>query len=545
MLTMQSYSFAYSRNLHFQHLSQPQLNGGHAALVPSTVGYCSPTRIWHSVSPFRLSTVCPTSFCSISHKPTSVRGAVSKGNGKQESRKGRQKKQKENAWSMDSKNSGRDSKKVPPKDLKKRKNKSGFSKSGTKKGSPSTAIVSAVMPVETEKVLQTQEPVIKPIWDTFASSISGIWKGVGAAFSPITAEMEPISLGESNEYLYDCYTLCKMEALGSPSEGSNSRIRRKINWVVANPLGEQGQGEVTIQDDLIKAEEKIFEPLDQVMDGNRTPSRAEPEKIDMLGVQEKQHLPIYETKVLLSSDVMEEDFIGLEPGLVFFEDGSYSRGPLKLQVGGASDDSNYYISPTYKIEQCLVKGCHKRLRLVHTIAVKEGGSEVQLLRLVLYEEEWMAPSHLDYFSDTGESSLKPISQQKRISPSELVGSWKVFEISATAISEEDLGEATDEKRPSYVYLCMETLKRRSLPEVSVHFSDEDVLDLQDITILWLPGGITAYVDTKEDGVLSIGAGWYSDDGTNLVMERDYGADGRLLEVRCKSEVKRRWSGGDM
>eukprot|EP01018_Ginkgo_biloba_P036779 Gb_13096 [translate_table: standard] len=164
-----------------------------------------------------------------------------------------------------------------------------------------------------------QEPVIKPIWDTFASSISGIWKGVGAAFSPITAEMEPISLGESNEYLYDCYTLCKMEALGSPSEGSNSRIRRKINWVVANPLGEQGQGEVTIQDDLIKAEEKIFEPLDQVMDGNRTPSRAEPEKIDMLGVQEKQHLPIYETKVLLSSDVMEEDFIGLEPGLVFFE----------------------------------------------------------------------------------------------------------------------------------------------------------------------------------------------------------------------------------
>ncbi|KAH9293917.1 hypothetical protein KI387_040879, partial [Taxus chinensis] len=221
-------------------------------------------------------------------------------------------------------------------------------------------------------------------------------------------------------------------------------------------------------------------------------------------------------------------------------DGSYSRGPLMLDVKGSADDSRYYISPTYKIEQCLVRGCHKRLRVVHTIALKEGGAEVELLRLAVYKEEWMAPSHLELVSETEESPLKPISHEKRISPTELVGSWKVFEISATAILD-DLEEETSAKRPSFVYLCMETLKRRRLPEVPLHFVDADALDLQDVTVLWLPGGITAYVDTKEDDVLTIGFGWYFDDGTNLVMERDYGADGKLLEVRSKSEVQRRWT----
>jgi ELMO domain-containing protein len=68
--------------------------------------------------------------------------------------------------------------------------------------------------------------------------------------------------------------------------------------------------------------------------------------------------------------------------------------------------------------------------------------------------------------------------------------------------------------------------------------------LQDVTVLWLPGagGVTAYVDINEDGTLCIGVGWYwdEDEGINLVMERDYGTDGRLREVRSKTEVERRW-----
>lgn len=135
--------------------------------------------------------------------------------------------------------------------------------------------------------------------------------------------------------------------------------------------------------------------------------------------------------------------------------------------------------------------------------------------------------------------LKPISQRKRTQPSELTGSWKVFEVSATPIFDDEETEVSSGL--PYVYLCTETLKKRSLPESSLFFGEEEMLDMQDVTILWLPGGVTGYVDVNKDGVLSIGVGWYSDEGINLVMERDYGTDGKLKEVRWKSEVKRRWN----
>lgn len=122
--------------------------------------------------------------------------------------------------------------------------------------------------------------MIKPIWRTFASSVSGIWKGVGAVFSPITAEMEPLEMGKKNESLYDCYTLSRIEALPSPSS-SETEIQRKINWVTLNPHGE-------------------FFQSDEV-------------------VVEQTGLPKFESFNLKASDVMEEDSMGDEPGLVYFE----------------------------------------------------------------------------------------------------------------------------------------------------------------------------------------------------------------------------------
>ena len=138
-----------------------------------------------------------------------------------------------------------------------------------------------------------------------------------------------------------------------------------------------------------------------------------------------------------------------------------------------------------------------------------------------------------------EFDLKPFSQRKRTQPSELTGSWKVFEVSGTPIFGEETVEESD--ATPYVYLCTETLKKRSLPGNLVYFGEEELIDMQDATMLWLPGGVTGYVDVKNDGILCVGVGWYSDEGINLVIERDYGLDGELKEVRWKSEVKRRWS----
>ena len=139
-----------------------------------------------------------------------------------------------------------------------------------------------------------------------------------------------------------------------------------------------------------------------------------------------------------------------------------------------------------------------------------------------------------------ELDSKPFSQRKRTQPSELTGSWKVFEVSATPVFGEEMLAGESNGTP-YVYLCTETLKKRSLPENPVYFGEEEMLDMQDVTVLWLPGGVTGYVDVNKEGVLCIGVGWYSDEGINLVMERDYGIDGKLKEVSWKTEVKRRWS----
>jgi len=139
-----------------------------------------------------------------------------------------------------------------------------------------------------------KEPVIKPVWNTFASSLSGIWKGVGAVFSPITAEMEPMEIGSKNENLYDCYTLSRIEAVPSVSGERTSQIRRKVNWVTLNPYGEIPQhtkGINTTKDRKHKSSENVT---------NRA-------------------LPTFESFDLKRGDVMEEDVMGCEPGLVYFE----------------------------------------------------------------------------------------------------------------------------------------------------------------------------------------------------------------------------------
>ncbi|XP_014515098.1 uncharacterized protein LOC106772960 [Vigna radiata var. radiata] len=412
---------------------------------------------------------------------------------------------KENVWSIDNELA-----KVASSQKEKRRKRRVVKRKGEKGG---RIIVSGAMLVEVETVLQTQEPVIKPVWNTFASSVSGIWKGVGAVFSPITAEMEPMEIGSKNENLYDCYTLSRIEAVPSVSGDRTSQIQRKVNWVTLNPYGEIQQHTKGIN--------------------------ATKERKHKTGENVTNHaLPTFESFDLKRGDVMEEDVMGCEPGLVYFEDGSYSRGPMDIPVG-ESDDTKYYISPTFKFEQCLVKGCHKRIRIVHTIEFSNGGSDIQIMRVAVYEEEWSSPASIDDLSDI-ELDVKPLSQRKRTKPSDLTGSWKVFEISATPVyGEESMAEEGTET--PYVYLCTENLKKRNLPENTNYFGEEERLDMQDVTMLWLPGGVTCYVDINKDGILCIGVGWYSDEGINLVMERDYGLDGKLKEVRWKSEVKRRWS----
>lgn len=149
-------------------------------------------------------------------------------------------------------------------------------------------------------LLFLQEPVIRPAWNTFASSVSGIWKGVGAAFSPMTAEMEPIEVGNKNENLYDCYTLSRIEAVPSSSGRQTSQIQRKMNWVTLNPRGELPN---LASGNIIKGEPSL--PASRKGDASLA----------------NNALPQFQSFDFETSDVMEEDLMSMEPGLVFFEVG--------------------------------------------------------------------------------------------------------------------------------------------------------------------------------------------------------------------------------
>lgn len=147
--------------------------------------------------------------------------------------------------------------------------------------------------------------MIKPVWITFASSVSGIWKGVGAVFSPITAEIEPVGIGKRNENLYDCYTLSRIEAVPSSSGLPTSQIQRKINWVTLNPFGEtlqhtEGNG------------------LTKEGSGDDGAPVLVKEKISDKSMKSTV-LPTFESFDFERSDVMEEDVMECEPGLVYFE----------------------------------------------------------------------------------------------------------------------------------------------------------------------------------------------------------------------------------
>lgn len=109
--------------------------------------------------------------------------------------------------------------------------------------------------------------------------------------------MEPIDIGKKNENLYDCYTISRVEAVPSSSGGQMSQIQRKINWVTLNPYGE------ILQSMGSRSKSKEQSTMKEIVDGSVA----------------NHILPNFESFNFETSDMMEEDVMGYEPGLVFFE----------------------------------------------------------------------------------------------------------------------------------------------------------------------------------------------------------------------------------
>ncbi|XP_024524504.1 uncharacterized protein LOC9654393 [Selaginella moellendorffii] len=459
-----------------------------------------------------------------------------------------------------------------------------------KKKKPVSKDVSGMFIIDREEVLQEEEIVPTPAWNTFASNSHGVWRGVGAVFSPDTAAVEPVGLGGRNEYLYDCRIVSFVESV--PEKRS---IDREVLWNLQNPYASKTQEKVQSQDELIEQdlaieeagldletdsggeegsvedgasdeddvereadgtsgeeeltdgdgefddnEQELDDDFDDDEDDFDEDDEEELDSDDVAGVEDPEGsssetegstsqegsvepFTLCELKAKHSyegmKDVMEKETIGMEPGLVFFEDGAFSRGPTRLLR--AKDDTTiargYFYSPTHKVEQCLVRAGHKRVRICHTISVNDETDEVEVLRVAAYEEEWLGPVNEQSFRSSSNPELKLLSQRSRLQSKDLVGTWKVFEIYSSVTQQQDSG----------VFTCTEFKRRRRIPAASSE---------QEPAVLWLPGDIYTYVHLTTAGVLRIGAGWRLEEKTNLVIERDYDPDGELLGARAQTEI---------
>lgn len=105
--------------------------------------------------------------------------------------------------------------------------------------------------------------------------------------------MEPIGIGNQNENLYDCYTLSRIEK--SPSE----EVRRITNWVALNPFGDKSHLQGSYRD----------------YDRNHSDSKIGISDV----VNTDLDLPSHGSFDFGKSEVLEEDSMSMEPGLVFFE----------------------------------------------------------------------------------------------------------------------------------------------------------------------------------------------------------------------------------
>ena len=92
------------------------------------------------------------------------------------------------------------------------------------------------------------------------------------------------------------------------SNGRTPQIKRKINWVTLNPYGEK-------QKDIGRSKSQKVEGKHEGVSS---------------GIKGKSHrsmtdhvIPKFESFDFEKSDMMEEDIMGMEPGLVFFEVNSF------------------------------------------------------------------------------------------------------------------------------------------------------------------------------------------------------------------------------
>jgi hypothetical protein len=367
--------------------------------------------------------------------------------------------------------------------------------------------------METVETLTHDEPLPAPLWSSFAGTMGGMWIGHRGVYQPFTGVAEPIAM-DGKSKLYHVSQCCVEDR--DTVDGKDTIVRHEAHAV----------GNEKLAGLMKSAGMMAFDAADEAW----------------------------------SRELMPRE----EEGLIIFDGGSYSRGPLGLcaiddaeerDTDAPAGDVRGY-SPTetvHEIESCLQWNGEERVRVKVTLAAEllesiEGPEDspeldVSLLRVAVCRESWDGiPGQ---YTGTSQSEVeereKLDSGKSRILEEEIHGFWNEFTMTVERV--EDVSMETGNLTTMCVYTSQEHQRLFNIGNDTSYedlSGDDDASCVVEGGTLWLPHRVILQVNAPPEspGGLQIEMLWSPQEGKYEKITRTYDSLGNFLHATCSTAVKK-------
>lgn len=311
-----------------------------------------------------------------------------------------------------------------------------------------------------------------PRWVSTAGANGGRWGGRLTAFNPHTGEPEAVGFARGRELALDA--VLDRSAVLEVADDKSQRLAESSLWALRFP--------------------DAVEPFEEFGDS-----------------------------------VLKES----EDGMVGWDDGCYTRGPVELGVSDAAL-AEYCAPPTAVMESVFIDvPTQKRCRVVVTLGWSDdpmGGDDMALevLRVSLALEEWLGPVGTDLAESAFQDAVvtlgkSPLSEEKPLTQDAVAGEWHVLERTASVVEGDD-GD------PALAHAAGSVDETWGTPTEA-----PDDRAVNEGWAIWLPGGAWASLEFTPDGELLSRAGWVLPGGREQAqLVRVYDADGTFVEASSRT-----------
>lgn len=389
-------------------------------------------------------------------------------------------------------------------------------KASSARKEPPESYLTCPIVIETVETLTKEEPLPAPLWSSFAGSVGGMWVGQRGVYQPFTGVAEPVAL-DGRTKVYHLSQCCVEDR--DMVDGVDTIVRHEASAL--------GKGML---------EELMKEAGD--LDFSKTDAWS------------------------------REDIAQSEEGLVIFDGGSYSRGPLRLcnvegmegmnrdEIPEDNVEGDRYI-PTetvHEIESCLQWTGEERVRVRLTLSAEllesEMGPEhppeldISLLRVGVCRESWdgIPGAYTQASQSADEEQKQTDSRNKRIVESEMQGFWNEFTMGVDLV--EDVSMKTGLPETTWVYTSREHQRLFNIgndySSASPNSGAVDASCAVDGGTLWLPHRVILQVNTppESSGGLQVEMLWSPQVGKYEKITRTYDGMGAFLHATCSTAVKK-------